>query len=187
MELYFQVMLNRFAYLLILVGALNWGLIGLFRYNLINSLVTKVSPISKSNRLVYILIGISAAVKLLNRDYYLPFLGKAVFPCDSLKLKTPKNPEIATKIKTNANSNVIYWASEGTNDIIVKSPLKAYDKYSNAGVALSDKDGIAILKLRTPTSYRLPIGPTLKPHVHYRVCLGNGMLSSIKTVFLKES
>jgi len=185
MELYFQLMLDRLAYLLILVGALNWGFIGLFRYNLINSLLTRISPIAKSQRLVYVFIGISAAVKMLNRDYYLPFLGKAAFPCDTMKLKIPKNPDIATKVKTKPHSNVIYWASEGTNDIVVKNPWKAYDKYTNAGVALSDKDGIAVLKLRNPSSYRLPIGPTLKPHVHYRVCLGNGMLSSIKTIFLK--
>ena len=185
MELYFQLMLDRISYLFILIGALNWGFIGLFRYNLITDLM-RFSPIAKSQRLVYMIIGACAAGKIMNRDYYLPFLGKTVFPCASLKLKIPRNSDIETTVKTKPNSNVIYWASEGTNDIVVKSPWKAYDKYSNAGVALSDRHGVAVLKLRNPSEYRLPIGRTLKPHVHYRVCLGNGMLSSIRTVFLKS-
>jgi uncharacterized membrane protein YuzA (DUF378 family) len=178
-------MLDRLVHLIILIGALNWGFVGLLRFNVIMKLTSYIfNPRNRIHRLIYIIIGLAAGVKLFKRDYYLPFLGKAAFPCGSLKLKYPKNADVATKIKTKPNANVIYWASEGTNDIVVKNPLQAYDKYANAGVALSDNDGIATLKLRNPSAYNVPLGFTLKPHVHYRTCLGNGMLSPIRTAFL---
>lgn len=185
MELYFQLMMDKMVYTFILLGALNWGLIGLFKFNLVTYVLAYFTNVHQLNRFIYALIGFAALIKIFNRDYYLPFLGNAVFPCDSLEVKTPKNANVATKIKTKPNVNVIYWASEGTNDIVVSNPWKAYDKYSNAGVVLSDANGHAVLKVRQPVGYKVPTGFTLKPHIHYRVCLGNGMLSPVKTVFLK--
>ena len=185
MELYFQLMIDKFIYTIIILGALNWGLIGMFKFNIVTFALSFFTPVYQLNRVIYVIIGFAALLKLYNRDYYLPFLGNSVFPCDSLQVKTPSNPALATKIKTKPNVNVVYWASEGTNDIVVRNPWKAYDKYNNAGVALSDAEGYAVLKVRQPVPYKIPTGFTLKPHIHYRICLGNGMLSPIKTVFLK--
>lgn len=42
--------------ILIVIGALNWGLIGLFDYNLINKLLKKY-PMTE--RLIYILVGVA--------------------------------------------------------------------------------------------------------------------------------
>ena len=184
MELYFQILMRKIINTVVLLGALNWGFIGLFRFNLITFITQRFTPI-RLNRTMYTIVGACALLQLFSRDYYLPFLGKAAFPCGSMVLKTPEGADTVTTVKVKKNSNVIYWAAESTDDIIVKNPSKAYDIYSNAGVALSDDKGRAELKFKFPDGYKTPIGKTLKPHVHYRVCLGNGMLSSIKTVFLR--
>lgn len=49
--------LHKIAYLLVFVGALNWGLVGLFGFNLVNFLFGSMMSIEK---LVYILVGLSA-------------------------------------------------------------------------------------------------------------------------------
>ena len=185
MELYFQILIDKIILFILVFGALNWGSIGLFRINLVNKIVAFSNGTFHLNRIIYTIIGLCALYKIFRKDYYLPFLGKSIFPCDSLKVKIPKDSTIVTRIKTKPNSNVIYWASEGVNDIILKQPIQAYNKYSNSGVVLSNNEGIAKLYVRKPIPYKASLGFNLKPHIHYRTCLGNGMLSEIKTIFLK--
>lgn len=50
-------MLHMVAFLLSMVGALNWGLIGLLDFNLVNVLLGSWPSFEK---LVYILVGVSA-------------------------------------------------------------------------------------------------------------------------------
>lgn len=45
------------TYILVIVGALNWGLMGLFGFNLVNTLLGAYPTIEK---VVYILVGVSA-------------------------------------------------------------------------------------------------------------------------------
>ena len=184
MNLYGRILIEKFSYVLILLGALNCGAVGVFKFNLINYLSEHVVDIPSLNRILYIMIGCAGLLFVFNRDYYLPFLGKTVYPCNSLSIKTPVNANIATQIKTKPNVNVIFWASETNEDQIMESPWKAYNMYSNSGVALSDANGIATLKVRNPSSYKIPSGKKLSPHVHYRVCTSGGMLSGIKTAFI---
>lgn len=49
--------LHMITFLLVVVGALNWGLIGLFNFNLVTTLLGAWPMIE---RLVYILVGASA-------------------------------------------------------------------------------------------------------------------------------
>lgn len=51
-------MLHISAFLLTVVGALNWGLVGLFNFNLVAVLLGSVPMVE---RVVYILVGLSAA------------------------------------------------------------------------------------------------------------------------------
>lgn len=44
------------------VGALNWGLVGLFDFNLVNTVLGSMPMVEK---LVYILVGLSAANELV--------------------------------------------------------------------------------------------------------------------------
>jgi hypothetical protein len=49
------------ALVLLIVGGLNWALVGLFRVDLVAALFGVMSPVS---RLVYILVGLSALVAI---------------------------------------------------------------------------------------------------------------------------
>jgi uncharacterized membrane protein YuzA (DUF378 family) len=49
------------AVILLIIGALNWGLVGLFGFNLVAALFGEMSAIS---RLIYVLVGISALYRL---------------------------------------------------------------------------------------------------------------------------
>lgn len=50
-------MLHMVAFVLLVVGGLNWGLYGLFNYNLVESLLGAGSGLTM---LVYVLVGVSA-------------------------------------------------------------------------------------------------------------------------------
>jgi uncharacterized membrane protein YuzA (DUF378 family) len=50
------------AVALLIVGGLNWGLVGLLRFDLVAALF---GPMSALSRLVYILVGISAIIALI--------------------------------------------------------------------------------------------------------------------------
>ncbi len=52
------------AYVLVIVGALNWGLVGLFGFDLVATLFGDMTTLS---RLVYSLVGISALLMLVTK------------------------------------------------------------------------------------------------------------------------
>ena len=56
--------IDTIALILVIVGAINWGLIGIFDFNLVDTLFGVMSIVS---RIVYTLVGISGlwAIKLL--------------------------------------------------------------------------------------------------------------------------
>ena len=49
------------SYILVLIGAINWGLIGLFGFNLVEVLFGE----SMFTQIIYILVGLSAIVSLV--------------------------------------------------------------------------------------------------------------------------
>ena len=56
--------IDKIALVLIIIGAINWGLIGIFKFDLVATLFGEMSILS---RLVYTLVGISGlwGIKLL--------------------------------------------------------------------------------------------------------------------------
>lgn len=56
--------IDKTALVLIIIGAINWGLIGIFKFNLVDSIFGTMSVISRT---IYILVGISGlwGIKLL--------------------------------------------------------------------------------------------------------------------------
>lgn len=56
--------IDTIALVLIIIGAINWGLVGMFNFNLVDAIFGAMSIIS---RIIYILVGISGlwAIKLL--------------------------------------------------------------------------------------------------------------------------
>ena len=49
--------LHMVAFILVIVGALNWGLVGLFDFNLVSTLLGGMPAIERT---VYVLVGLSA-------------------------------------------------------------------------------------------------------------------------------
>lgn len=53
----FMNIVKWLAFSLVLIGAINWGLIGLFNFNLVSFIFGEMSTIS---RIIYALVGLSA-------------------------------------------------------------------------------------------------------------------------------
>lgn len=135
--------------------------------------------------LVILSVVASILYYIFNRNFYLPFLGWAVYPCGSLAEKVPLNADTSVTVTVPPNVNVIYWASEPTDAETqpISNPWDAYANYENSGVVRADQSGNAVLRFRSPSSYNVGLlNKTLKRHVHYRVCKHPGMLSDVKTI-----
>lgn len=135
----------------------------------------------------YTLIGLSALWVMFDRDTYLPFLGPAHIPCGALSPREPKDANVSIRIQVQPNKTVLYWASEPANDSLKDIPSwkDAYLNYENTGVVVSDSQGKAVLRVRTPQRYQVPFKGLLEPHVHYRVCEESGWMGRVMTVPIK--
>lgn len=138
-------------------------------------------------KIIKLLIGLAALMLLVDRNYYLPFLGKTAIPIAVSKKNT--NNKNLTKIKLTdlpPNTYVIAWAAK-KSDKTFNDPFKAYDNYSNYDLVKSDKDGNAVVQVECPGTYivnKFGIIPTeLDRHIHYRYQLPEykGMFSEVLT------
>jgi hypothetical protein len=179
---YFKKILFQIAMGLLIIGGLTWLLVGLFDVNI----VTKLFGESTFAKFIYILVGVSAVAIMCDRDTYLPFLGSMVAPCSVLENKVPPGSTRDVKVITTPNTKVIYWAAEPATENLktIKSWNDAYLKFENAGVATSNGDGVAVLKVRDPQPYKVPLRGRLERHIHYRACGEAGFLGKVETVFL---
>lgn len=59
--------IDKIALVLIIIGAINWGLVGFFSFNLVDAIFGSMSVIS---RIIYALVGVSGlwGIKLLFDD-----------------------------------------------------------------------------------------------------------------------
>ncbi len=61
--------LSIIAYILVIIGAINWGLVGFFQFDLVAKIFGDLSVIS---RIIYALVGLSGLFLLLTyRDIYI--------------------------------------------------------------------------------------------------------------------
>ena len=168
---------------LLVAGALNWLFLALFDTNVVESLLGKTLANG-----VYILVGISSLAIMFDRDTYLPFLGPTLAPCSVLQNREPPGATKDVKVLVSPNSKVLYWAAEPSNESLksVQSWMDAYKKYENAGVATANSEGVAILKVRDPQSYKVPFMGKLESHVHYRVCGESGFMARVQTAYIDQ-
>ena len=54
-------LIDKIATILLLIGGLNWGILGLFHFNLVSSVFGDLDAIT---RIIYILVGLAAVYKL---------------------------------------------------------------------------------------------------------------------------
>jgi len=175
----------KIAMMLVIIGAINWGLTAI-NFNLVDMISNHINYFVGLNtnidKTIYFIIAV-AGIYLIKRDTFLPFLGTTVIPPSVIPLKNNKYSTYQTKIKVTPNSKVIYWASKKLNNN-KHSVWKAYGDFSNSGVIMSDKHGIATIKLEKGSGYIVPWGnKQIPPHFHYRYELKPGKFSRIETVY----
>jgi uncharacterized membrane protein YuzA (DUF378 family) len=182
---YIKKKLYGLAILILVLSGFNWGFVAIFKTDVVSSLFGKDSLIS---RLFFIFIVFCAIYVGISRDSYLPFLGETVLPCSALQEKIPDKAELKVRIIAPIGHKVIYWAAEpGTStDGALKNWQDAYGNFENVGVAIAESDGSALLQVRRPQPYWVPLGHRLEPHVHYRICGKNGMLGPVRSLFIEE-
>ena len=181
---YIQKKIHLVLMVILVVGGLNWGLIGALRFNLVERFFGKATVA----RIIYILVGIAALSVAFSRDFYLPFLGKTLVPCGAIKEKIPEGASVMFPIRINPGQKVLFWAAEPDTEKLegIQTWEEAYLGYENAGVTVADEKGNAVLTVRKPQAYTVPFKGALQPHIHYRVCLGNGFLGRVETVNMNQ-
>jgi uncharacterized membrane protein YuzA (DUF378 family) len=185
-ETYIKKLAFKIALSLLIIGGLNWLLVGLFNVNVVSRIFGK-SVIATS---IYVLVGVSALAIMFDRDTYLPFLGPMVVPCSVLEARDPPGATREVKINVGPNAKIVYWAAEPSTGDKLNSWKNAYLDYQNSGVAISNGNGEAVLKIREPQRYKVPFKGELAPHVHYRVCGSEaqaGWMGKINTVTLNKN
>jgi uncharacterized membrane protein YuzA (DUF378 family) len=174
--------LYKICLILLIVGALNWFLVGAFKINL----VEKIFGGGLVGRLIYLVVGAAAVYVMFDRNTYLPFLGPMVAPCGALQDRVPPGANASVVVTVKPKAKVLFWAAE-QGDAGLKEAVdwqKAYGEYENTGVATADEQGKVELKVRRPQGYRVPMRGMLKNHIHYRECGVSGWMGPIETVFL---
>lgn len=180
---------------LVLVGALNWGLVAVgynpvdMLSNLINNGLNRLFNSNRNyhfNTIVYSLVAVSALILAIQRDVWLPFLGRSVLPSALVPLKNPSAVDTVVDVHTRPNTKVAYWASlpiKSNDDDSDSDPdvMTAYGDFSNSGVVMSDDNGLAKLSIAAGTSYEVPSGKVIPRHVHYRIINEHGMMGRIRT------
>ena len=118
------------------------------------------------------------------RDTYLPFLGETVLPCSLLAEQIPDHADTEVSVSGLVpGAKLLYWAAEPATDGLatIKGWQQAYLEFANAGVVRVDEGGHAILRIRTPQPYTVPLKGRLESHVHWRICQNGGELGPVQT------
>lgn len=174
--------------IIIIISALNCATSGLLGINFINIITFDKAYIKI---LLYLIILASVMYMLLNRTYYLPFLGKTVIPSSAFKPFETSDPSAKTITLQDIDKNaegIIYWAANSSNNV-ADNPQIAYEKFSNYGVS-PVVNGMANIKFLCPQRYFVTkfgiMNTLLNKHLHYRLIYPTGILSEIKTIDLTE-
>lgn len=171
--------------LLVIIGALNWGLYA-FNYNLVAYISFWINSLFNTNysidKVIYILVALAAISLAICKYTWLPFLGQTVFPKGLLELKSPSKYDKIVPVRTKPNSIIVYWASTNKND--PNAPVDiAYGDLTNSGVTKSDNNGNASFNIIEGNSYIVPWKGKLNKHVHYRIFDDKFILGPVQTVF----
>ena len=178
-----KINLYKFLIILVLIGSINWGLVGMFDVDVVKEIASIFGETAQENvaAFIYIFIAMAAVVLAIQRDTFLPFLGHTVMPQPMYEIK-PDGTLISKTINDlPPNVKVIYWAAQSSEQII-DNPTDAYCNYSNQGITTTDNNGTAVLQVRNPTAYKVSHLGILKPHIHYRYWTSSGMASRLFTV-----
>jgi len=188
----YNKMIKMIIKLLVIIGAINWGLIGFADYNLVEAVI----PNENLRKGIYALVGIAGLVLGIMMIRWYKCFGKCkhkmLFSESILPARFISGSELygagvkEMKVNTVPNRKIIYWAAledEDADPSTTVDYVKAYGDGTNSGVTMSDATGSATLKYTFPQGYQVP-GKELKPHLHYRVVEGPMSLGPIMTINL---
>lgn len=172
--------LNFIGKIIISIGLFNYLTSGFFKLNFMG------------NRILQIIVGVVGLYFIIQRDYYLPFLGETVVPLGNIPL-TVSTLQTFNQKTTNIqlkdlprNVKVLYWAAESDGKS-TQNWMDAYNNYSNSGIVMSNSVGQANIQIKCPSQYTVS-NKTLPRHLHYRYELPskNGILSRVFTYVLQN-
>jgi uncharacterized membrane protein YuzA (DUF378 family) len=101
---YYQKLAYKVAMALIIVGALNWLVIGAVGINPVEFVAGRRSTLTRT---IYLLVGVSALCIMFNRDTYLPFLGETLVPCSVLDTHIPQGATLEVQVQVAPGSKVL--------------------------------------------------------------------------------
>ena len=184
----FKIYLHFLCAIILLIGGLNWGLIGMFDYNLVEDSNRNTFQTKIFTEIVYTLVGLCAIYLLMQREFYLPFLGHSVVPESLIQThKLPFEPTIEVEVDVVSGAKkVMFWAANPSESSSVEKYDIAYGKFGNSGV-VDVINGKATMVLACPQQYWVPkwgMERTLFKHVHYREVFEDGFVGEVKTVDL---
>jgi uncharacterized membrane protein YuzA (DUF378 family) len=179
---YTHLLVQKVAYGFLIFGAIVCLVFGAANANIVTGLFGE----GVFSSVIFTTIGFAGLYFLLQRDYYLPFLGETVMPCSVLEDRTPSGADREVGIQVTPGAKVLYWAAEPANEDLkhINDWKDAYTKFENVGVTTADDAGNVTLKVRTPQPYTVPFKGRIEPHIHYRVCQPGGMIGRVNTVFV---
>jgi len=173
---------------IVIIGALNWGLIAINpQYDFFELVSSNSHNPDLVKKIIFAVISLSAVYILLQRKTYLPFLDISIAPISRfLNESKQKDFELELVIDAKGGEKVLYWAAdkksnEDTPD--TTTPNEAYNDYDNSGISIVDKEGKAKLYVKCPKKYFVMYNKILPQHLHYRV-ITKGILGPIKTINL---
>jgi uncharacterized membrane protein YuzA (DUF378 family) len=190
---HFKIKIVQLLTFLVLVGGLNWGSIGCFKFDFVSSLslwidlksgLTAQGKTAHVAQVVFILVGMAALILFFRRSTWLPFLGQTIVPASLIPVSTNLSGNTTIEIDVKPKTKIMYWASKPATTNKPDDVRKAYDNYSNSGVVLSDINGKAHLVFNAGNGYTIN-GSFIPPHIHYReLNEQDAMIGPIKTFYL---
>lgn len=145
----------------------------------------------KIMNVIYAIFILSGTMTVMDREYYLPFLGDTVIPTGLLPSESiPNGANMEVEMTITPNTKILYWASEPCENTLTcgkeRMAWEAYGNLTNGGTATSDDKGYVRFLVRgKPQDYNVPYKKdVIKPHIHYREFKGNGMLGKIMTHYV---
>jgi len=183
-KMYIKTKINMLLFSIVFIGAINWGTTAL-GYNLVELLTKYINRYFNVNypidKIIYIIVALSAVWLASKKTTWLPFLGTGIMPSGLVPLKKPAGANRKVAIKTYPNAKIVYWSAYKKGDST--NVVSAYSDYDNSGVVMADANGNATLDIMEGSGYTVPSGRVIPRHVHYRtIGSPDGMMGKVETV-----
>lgn len=183
-KIYIKTKINMLLFSIVFIGAINWGATAL-GYNLVELLSKNINSSLNVNypidKIIYIIVALSAIWLAYKQTTWLPFLGIGIMPSSLVPIKKPVGANKKVAIKTQPNAKIVYWSAYKKGD--ETNVVDAYSDYDNSGVVMADANGNATLEIIEGSGYTVPSGRVIPKHIHYRtIGLPDGMMGKVETV-----